>query len=372
MLIAVLVGEGAAAPGGRLGGDLPAFITAGRIAADGEWESLYDADVQRSVQEDLWTEEEEGQYLPFVYPPFVAAVYRPLAALDYRIAYLLHTLLMALALLAAVALVRPVFPWFSRLPLAVTFVGVLAFFPNLSAVLGGQNAAFTLLLFAVVLRSEFERRTVLAGVAAALLLYKPQYGIPLAGLLVIGRRWRMLAGWAPAAGALYAAGAALLGPEWPLVWWTQATAFAPLNAAGNALNFISVPGVSWQVLGPEASTIALAITGLIVGGGAGYIWWSNSEEPALCLSVAITAVLATAPQAQYYDAGILFIPVAFLATQWGSATWRLLTAAWLAGLLHLGAGLAGASPLVLLVLGTAVLLARRAVRSLPGPRAASP
>lgn len=361
VLIAVLSGEGAAAPGGRLGGDLPAFITAGRIAAEGEWQSLYDAEVQHDVQKDLWNQEDK--YLPFVYPPFVAAAYRPLAALDYRTAYLLHTLLMALALLAAVVLARPVFPWISELPLSVTFAGVLAFLPNLSAVLGGQNTAFTLLLFATVLRFEFEKRSVTAGIAAALLLYKPQYGIPLACLLVVGRRWRMLAGWTLTAGALYAAGTAVLGPEWPFVWWSQATVFAPLNAVENAKNFISIPGFSWQIFGPEAGTIALAITGLVVGGGAAHVWWLTSGAPALRISVVITALIAAAPQVQYYDAGILFLPVAVLASQKGTSTWLFLTVAWLAGLLHLGAGLFGASPLVLLVLGIAILMSQRAIRT---------
>ena len=183
-VVSVLGRDGSEAPGGRLGGDLPAFYGAGRIAADGDWDALHDAGTQVAAQADLG--ETQGEYLYFAYPPQVAAAYRTLVPFGYRAAHLLHTLLMAGAVLASVWLARPMFGWLRRLPLVVPFAVAVTLYPLLRAVMGGQNSALTLLLFVAVLRLEYEHRPIASGAVAGLLLYKPQFGIPLALLIVAG------------------------------------------------------------------------------------------------------------------------------------------------------------------------------------------
>lgn len=356
--VVVAAGEGVGAPGGRLGGDLPAFITAGRLAADGNWDALYDEETQQAVQADLF--EEEDRLLPFVYPPFVAPVFRPLAAMPYRVAYLVHAVLMALALLAALVLIRPVFGWMRQLSLVVLFTASLTFYPLLRAVLGGQLSPVTLLLFAAVLRLEFDDRPVMAGGAAGLLLFKPSYGLPLALLLVAGRRLRMLGGWAATAGALYAIGAALMGPGWPAEWWAWVSGFAPRNFAANATHFVSIPGFVGSLFGEGAGSAALAGAALVGGLGAAAVWFAAPDRPDLRMAVAVAAVIAIAPQAQFYDAGVLLLPGAMLASGAVERRWLLLALAWLAGLLHLGNDRAGASPLALFVVAVLVLVFVRA------------
>lgn len=354
----VATGEGVGAPGGRLGGDLPAFITAGRLAADGSWDSLYDEETQQAAQADLF--EEEDQLLPFVYPPFVAPVFRPLAAMPYRLAYLVHAVLMALALLSALVLIRPVFGWMRQLSLVVLFTASLTFYPLLRAVLGGQLSPVTLLLFAAVLRLEFEDRPVAAGAAAGLLLFKPSYGVPLALLLVAGRRLRMVGGWAATAGALYAIGAALMGPGWPAEWWAWVNGFAPRNFAANATHFVSVPGFVGSLFGEGAGTAALVPVAGVGGLAAAIVWYAAPDRPDLRVATAAAAVIALAPQAQFYDAGVLLLPVALLASGEVSRRWPSLALAWLAGLLHLGHEFAGGSPLALFVVAVTVLVFLRA------------
>ena len=143
VVFAVLADDGTAGDGDHLGGDFPAFYGAGSIALDGEWESLYDVDVQQRAQAGLL--DEPSGFLYFAYPPPVAALYAPLAGVDYRWAYLLHTLLMAVALWGAVALARPAVPLVDRYP-AASFAVALVAFPTYRAVTGGQNTALTLLL----------------------------------------------------------------------------------------------------------------------------------------------------------------------------------------------------------------------------------
>ena len=95
---------------GQLGGDFPAFFGAGSIVVEQGYDELYDAATQRAAQEGLIAN--EGGYLFFAYPPFVATGYSWLAPLGYRGAYVVQMLLMGAAAAAAVYLLRPI----SRLP----------------------------------------------------------------------------------------------------------------------------------------------------------------------------------------------------------------------------------------------------------------
>jgi len=61
--------------------------------------------------------------------------------------------------------------------------GTVLFLPVGIGLAIGQNAALVLLLFAVVWRGLHDNNDALAGVAAGLLMFKPQYGVPLVALL---------------------------------------------------------------------------------------------------------------------------------------------------------------------------------------------
>ncbi len=364
VVISTVAGSGADAPGGRLGGDLPAFYGAGSIAADGDMDVLYDPARQIAAQADLW--EEEGSFLYFAYPPFVATAYRVLVPFGYRGAYLIHTLLMAAALLGAVLLARPLVPWIGSKPL-VPFVVAITFYPALRAVLGGQNSTFTLLLFVAVARWDRDGHAFISGVAAALLLYKPQFGVPLVLLLLVGKRWRALAGWALGASGLYLAGAFAAGASWIGDWWSQAIDFRDLNASVNGMNFISIPGVLEEILG-DGSTVATAIGGLAVAAGAGavaWVWWRLPDRPLLRIALAIATIVVIAPQSLFYEAALILLPVAILASGLTSMRPVVIGVIWGAGLLHLGAPVLDVSPLFVLptvVVGWALVEAFRGLR----------
>ena len=347
VVISTVGGSGGDAPGGRLGGDLPAFYGAGSIAADGDMDALYEPPRQVAAQADLW--EEEGSFLYFAYPPYVATAYRALVPFGYRGAYLIHTLLMAAALLAAVVLARPLVPWIGSKPL-VPFAIALTFYPTLRAVFGGQNSTLTLLLFVVVARWDRDGHAFASGLAAALLLYKPQFGVPIVLLLLVGKRWRALAGWATGAGGLYLIGALVAGASWIGDWWSQAIDFRDLNAAVNGKNFISIPGVLEQILG-EGNTAAAVLGGLAVAAGAGaaaWVWWRLPGQPLLGMSLAVAVIVVIAPQSLFYEAALVLFPVAVLASGLTSQRPLVIGVIWGAGLLHLLTPVLDFSPLVAL------------------------
>ena len=105
-MICVFYGTGSSTISGRLGGDYPAFYSIGRIVAKGDLKAIYNPENQAAEQKPLMGE--ETGYLPFGYPPYVALFYWPLSLLSYRLSYVIHTVVMALALLSIFHIMRPV------------------------------------------------------------------------------------------------------------------------------------------------------------------------------------------------------------------------------------------------------------------------
>ena len=117
----VLAGSGSSTASGRVGGDFPAFYSAGTIVAAGDIDRLYDPAVQAAAQTELLGDEDG--FIMYPYAPHVAAAYAPLSELPYRTAYVLHTALMVGALIGALWLIRPMVPlvgrWFGATAAAV-------------------------------------------------------------------------------------------------------------------------------------------------------------------------------------------------------------------------------------------------------------
>jgi hypothetical protein len=336
----------------RIGGDYPAFYGAGSIVLDGDVDRLYDAARQQDAQDGFL--DDKGDYLYFAYPPPVAAAYAPLAALDFTASYLVHTALMVAALCGAVLLVRPMVPLAARFPAFVVAVALLSY-PMLRAVLGGQNTALTLLLLAWAWRAEHDGQSIVAGIAAGLLLYKPQFAVPLLLLALVGRRVRMVAAGVAVGGGWWGFGSIMMGPAWMADWWQQARDFAAVNADVNGSNFIGLPGVSEHLLGPGWPGWILA--GVVAAATA--VQWIRfaDAEPRARYGVAAPALALVAPQALFYEAGLMLLPLAVLSRQPGQA-WAV--GLWAASWTGAAAGLVGGTwPLALVVAVSWIVMWRR-------------
>lgn len=352
-------------PTTRLGGDYPSFYAAGSIALAGDWDDLYSAERQSEEQAGLI--DDEGGYLYFSYPPFVAGAYSPLAAFDYRLSFLLHTVLMALALVVAIKLLGP---WIESLgwPLPAVLVLALAFYPLLRAVPGGQNTTLSILLLAAAIRLERDGAPFWAGLALAGLLFKPQFGVVIVPLLLLARRWRVLTGWLVGAGFLFGVSSLLMGGMWLGDWWDQAGAFRDQNVAANGANFVSLPGFFENLFGAGDSmafVLGYTIAG-IFGLAVAYFWWRYPTSHHLeRYALAAAAVVVAAPQTLYYDAGLLLLGLAAVAGAVAQRGGVLIVALVALSWVHIGADDLGWSPLGPLVWAGAGWLAWCLVRT-PG------
>ncbi len=282
---------------GRLGGDLPAFVGAGRLVARGEVAQLYDWSAQAAAQVGLHGSD-TGDFLAFAYPPFVAAAYVPLTWLPWPLAVGLHALVMAGALGLAARLVsatrgRPLPDWIGALSAALLFL------PLMRAVTGGQNTSLSLLGVALCWWGLDRRRETLAGLGAGLLLFKPQLALPLLGLLLVGRRWRAL-GAAAGVGALYwLAGVAVAGRAWLPWWWGQIATFHGVDQAVNAANSVGLLGLAEALLGP-GEPLALAL-------GASLALGPERVPLSRRMGLAAGAMILVPPHAMSYDAGLAIL-----------------------------------------------------------------
>jgi hypothetical protein len=156
------------------------------------------------------------------------------------------------------------------------------------------------------------------------MLYKPQFAIPLLGLFLLGRYWRVVTGAMVAATAYYAWGVALLGWSWAIDWVSMARDFGAREAAINGHSSISFIGFAENLFGVGfnvpvvlAWTCAVA-TALLLG----WTWW-RGDVPDLGrrLAVTVPGILLLAPHVMSHDGALVVLPVAVGVQAWDRYRW---------------------------------------------------
>ena len=399
--LTVMAADTAGTLTGRLGGDLPEFVGAGRLVADGDASRLYDVDAQRASQADLWPDGESGAIL-FAYPPVVAAPFAALdaAGLSFTQVYVVVTLGMVALTALTLMIARRNLAALDSVHPAVLGALAATFLPLFVGVTGGQTLAVTGLLALLVWLGLRDRVDVLAGVAAGLLLYKPQYGLVAFVLLVLARRWRSL-GVAAATGlALGVASTLVAGGAWMSSWFELLRDFSATDAGANAHNEVSWLGQAQALLGHDTRVatvlgVSLAVGTVLVFLGAlqGRADREHATRPLalslrsrrlrrrvagargrpvvdeLTFAAALATTLLAVPHALYYDAGVLMLAVACIwPTLAAPRRVGLLAVVWGLGAAHVLSSTIGYEPTALAV----VLVWVVAIRAVIAPRTNRP
>ncbi|MGI9624186.1 MAG: glycosyltransferase family 87 protein, partial [Acidimicrobiales bacterium] len=278
--------------------------------------------------------------------------------------YTLHSLLMAGAVIAALALIRPMVGYV-RKNFELVATGALLFYPLLRSVTGGQNTALSLLALAAIWRLLHDDQQLAAGLVIALLMFKPQFAIPLIGLMFLTRRWRAATSAVFGSAVLWLAAAGLMGVNWLTVWWNEVADFASIDAEVNGHNAISWLGVGEHLFGP-GSTAAAAFAGPAVLASIGAVVWVWTK-PNLGLDVRIAAtalaLILISPHAMFYDAGLLVLAAVVLLDRLGSDAYMPIAICWFGAWLHLGASWIDFSILFVVMVLTSAIAAKQLWRS---------
>jgi hypothetical protein len=172
--------------------DFVHFYTLGHLAREHRVSTMYEMRALHEAQVALVPESANDVY-PAVYPPQIPVLFAPVSGWSYQHALFVWNVLTVVAygliVWSAWSSVR------DRISnRAMLIAAAAAFPPFLSLVLYGQITVIIVAAFWAGWLALERRQHLLAGVALGLLAIKPQFGIPLAVIVLARREWAMLAG----------------------------------------------------------------------------------------------------------------------------------------------------------------------------------
>lgn len=199
--------------GQPLGNDFAGFFVAAQILDRGQADQLYDRALHDQLYHELLPKLDPHDSIPYVHPPFVAGVLRPLTWCSYEVAVALWLVVSLSLFIVGVWLLVRSSSGLPREQTGLVLLLALSFEPFLMECwLGGQLSAVGFFSYALAWYFLSRNRPIASGMALGLSFYKPTLLLLLLPLLIIGRRWRMLLG-------MTITGVLLVGLSLALVGW---------------------------------------------------------------------------------------------------------------------------------------------------------
>jgi hypothetical protein len=306
-LISLALGSGNTDAAGHLiGTDFVAFYSAGKIVSSGQQASLYDLELARQIQQPLYGAPSDN-FNPYLNPPFYALLFVPFSYIPYPwspILWMLVSLGMGWLGLRLI----------SKEHAGGRFYLTLTWLPAFSAISFGQNAFLSLLLMGLVFWFWRREKFFWAGLAAGLLLYKPQlvFGLGLLWLFEYRKNWPAVVG--AACSGLGLGILSLVGmPEatWEYITYTQKIAANLMTVEGFPIWNAHAGQAFWLAIFPGETTLAQALhwVGALAGVIAFYRFWRvQRENPNLLFGAAICLTIWITPYLMIYDWVLLTIP----------------------------------------------------------------
>ena len=256
----------------------------------------------------------------FPYPPAAALIFVPFSWPPLGAGFVAFGFTMLAALAVAGWHGGPLFGLSPRAGLLVA----LAWAPATASITLGQNAPLGLLLAVVVTigvtaaepaasaadasATRRVRGDVVAGVAAGLACYKPTFGLPLVGLLLLRRRWAALGASLATLAVGYVVSALAAGGDfaWPAAWLDALGSYVAIDFAANADKAISIPGLLQHAGLPGAAALAVGV--VIVLASLPLLVKAGTRD---AVAIACLVGIVASPHAWGYD-GALLVPALLL------------------------------------------------------------
>src|ERR1700682_1194160 len=192
--------------------DFTIFYSAGQIVRQGMGHHLYDEAVEWRVQHEVAPNVASRKAaLPYMHAPYEVLVFLPLSFFSYGKAYVLWNLA-NLAILAALPfLLKPHLPALQDYRSALWTLSFLAFFPVFLTMLEGQDIILLLLFYTLAFGALKKNAWFAAGCWLALGLFRFQLVVPFLIVMLLTKKWKLLAGSLLTATGLAMVSAAIIG-----------------------------------------------------------------------------------------------------------------------------------------------------------------
>jgi Glycosyltransferase family 87 len=294
--------------------DFHTYVAAGEAAVERGWSHVYDTGIVGIEQKEIAP---NVVAQPFLSPPTVAFVVIPLTFLPYDVAYVVWAVFLFACLAGALVwagVSRGLSKW-------IAVVGALSPWWVMHAVDVGQVVPLVAAGMVIAWRLLRDRRDVLAGVALAAILLKPNTAILVPFALLFAARFRTFATWLAVAALVVVLSMLVIGPQGISEYLTQLrgpmpngaddlTLHGALSVTGAFAAFLrivivaAVMAAAFKLRGSPGMVIPIAIVGSLVVSpylhasdlcmlaAAGWMVWE--DRPALALRLPLAAVWVVA------------------------------------------------------------------------------
>lgn len=303
-----------------LGGDFVEFYAAGKVLNDTQPARVYDLEFMNRVMHESVPAMDKGQMLPYLHGPYLGPLFQPFSALPYVWGYVAWLIFSLALYVFSLRLLKP--EGVNGTAAATGFLlAVSSPLYLFETWIGGQISVVALLIWALFFHFRSRGREFTAGVILAFVAYKPTLLIIPAGMLVIGRAWRTVAGLIAGGLAVVALSFATFGIEGCSAWLQVLRMRSVLTSQSNAmLRYTkSVDIYSFLRTLTGMNSLSAVLSGIVVLTGLIYLgrgWWRSSSLSSRQLDLLWSATLAWSLMfngyTPIYDA-ILLVPAATLA-----------------------------------------------------------
>jgi hypothetical protein len=314
--------------GNRRGPDFLTHYTAGQMVFAGDARHLYDLPVQAAAQEAALGAPLDRPS-PFLLPPAAALLFAPFALLPHSVAATLWAVATVALMSFSLRQVWTLSPLRGRIPGAFAALALVGTYPVGMNLIGGNNAALWLTIYALGARYLLTGRAVAAGLILGFGALKPQLFLAVPVVLVIQRHWRALGAFSGVVALLAAVSLALIGPSGAREYAAVLTSdtYRDEVAIPNAWRMLSLPAfVRGVVPGVnDLVTVAIVIGGLVLLG-----WAIRCASLPAAYAATVLVSVAIDPHCFLYDGLVLAVPILLRAggPGWGAPSCSL-AALWL-------------------------------------------
>ncbi len=277
--------KGEAFLGRPLGGDFVQFYAAGRILNQGDPTKLFDIPFLSEMEHASLPTMPETQMLIFGNAPCIAAIFRPLALLNYQQAYCVWLAISAAIYITGLLMLVPK----DRVAMLLA-LGTPMF--TLETWIGGQVSVLAFLAFALSVRWLGAQRYFLAGLALGFAAYKPSLIAIPAAMFVLGRCWRMLGGLLMSVSIVIAASFATVGVAGMKLWLDTMRVFRYLATDPESVmrrsKYVDINSFITNMFGPNRIGYIIVAVALLV---LAWAWLRGQSKMLWVATIASTLIL---------------------------------------------------------------------------------